>query len=222
MFSIQRLPQNIGGLSQQCRRTITSSSPKLAERFADPLANVFDKPDSPRTSRTPQRYEPPPSTVRRTVRAPPSAAQIGQRAQNLLSATASSKTLEDAQKSKDIQDMSKQITRRWRAGDVYAPHDLTGVEMSKWKKVHQKGRPKKDAFDVLRLNPLDLYKNFTVMSEYVTEMGRIKPRSETGLRPVNQRKVAKAIRRAIGIGLMPSVHKHPELLRKDFYQNHTQ
>lgn len=37
--------------------------------------------------------------------------------------------------------------------------------------------------------------------------------SETGLRPVNQRRVAKAIRRAIGIGLMPSVHKHPELLR---------
>lgn len=54
--------------------------------------------------------------------------------------------------------MGRQITRRWRAGDVYAPHDLTGVEMNKWKKIHQKGRPKKDAFDILRLNPLDMYK----------------------------------------------------------------
>ena len=50
------------------------------------------------------------------------------------------------------------------------------------------------------------------MSEYMTTMGRIKHRSQTGLRPVNQRKLAKAIRRAIGLGLMPSVHKHPEIL----------
>lgn len=54
--------------------------------------------------------------------------------------------------------------------------------------------------------------NFAIMSEYVTDMGRIRHRSETGLRPVNQRKVAKAIRRAIGLGLMPSVYKHPEIL----------
>jgi small subunit ribosomal protein S18 len=50
------------------------------------------------------------------------------------------------------------------------------------------------------------------MSEYMTEMGRIKPATETGLRPVNQRKMAKAIRRAIGVRLMPSVHRHPEIL----------
>jgi len=54
--------------------------------------------------------------------------------------------------------------------------------------------------------------NFAVMSEYMTEMGRIKHSSDTGLRRVNQRKIAKAIRRAIGIGIMPSVHQHPELL----------
>lgn len=50
------------------------------------------------------------------------------------------------------------------------------------------------------------------MSEYMTSMGRIKHRRDTGLRPVNQRKIAKAIRRAIGVGLMPSVHRHPEIL----------
>lgn len=50
------------------------------------------------------------------------------------------------------------------------------------------------------------------MSEYMTTMGRIKHRNETGLRPVNQRRIAKAIRRAIGLGLMPSVHRHPEIL----------
>ncbi len=50
------------------------------------------------------------------------------------------------------------------------------------------------------------------MSEYSSSMGRIKPREATGLRRVNQRKVAKAIRRAVGMGLIPSVHRHPEIL----------
>jgi small subunit ribosomal protein S18 len=55
--------------------------------------------------------------------------------------------------------------------------------------------------------------NFSLISEFMTSMGRIKHSSETGLRPVNQRKMAKAIRRAVGMGLHPSVHKHPEILR---------
>ena len=50
------------------------------------------------------------------------------------------------------------------------------------------------------------------MSEYMTATGRIKSRLETGLRAVNQRKIAKAIRRAVGMGLSPSVHEHPEVL----------
>jgi small subunit ribosomal protein S18 len=53
-----------------------------------------------------------------------------------------------------------------------------------------------------------------MISEYMTEMGRIKHSKDTGLRPVNQRKIAKAIRRAVGLGLMPSVHRHPLVLKK--------
>lgn len=98
--------------------------------------------------------------------------------------------------------------------------------------------PPSDAFDALNMNPLDQYKvcgmagcfiklfasliwwslrgkNFSIMSEYITPMGRIKHRTQTGLRAVNQRKIAKAIRRAIGLGLMPSVHRHPEILAAD-------
>ena len=51
-----------------------------------------------------------------------------------------------------------------------------------------------------------------MMSEFTTPMGRIKPRKATGLRAVTQRKIAKAIRRAVGMGLLPSVHRHPEVL----------
>lgn len=53
------------------------------------------------------------------------------------------------------QDYSRQITRRWRAGDVYAPHDLSGVEMKKWKK---RSAPTKDVFDVLGFNPEQHYR----------------------------------------------------------------
>lgn len=54
--------------------------------------------------------------------------------------------------------------------------------------------------------------NFAMMSEFMTEMGRIKHPNDTGLRPVNQRKMAKAIRRAIGMGIHPSTHRHQNIL----------
>jgi len=105
--------------------------------------------------------------------------------------------------------LERNQTRDWKAGDIYSPHDLSPSEMKKWRKKYS---PSIDAFDALSINPLHQYKNFSIMSEYMTEMGRIKHSSETGLRPVNQRKIAKAIRRATGLGLMPSVHRHPEIL----------
>ncbi|KAI1199683.1 ribosomal protein S18 [Nemania serpens] len=108
-------------------------------------------------------------------------------------------------------DHMRQLPRRWRPGDVYAPHDLSPSEMTKWRKNTAR---KQDVVDLLGLRPLDMYRNFSVISEFMTPHGRIKRSLDTGLRPVNQRKMAKAIRRAIGLGLHPSVHHHPELLMR--------
>ncbi|KAK4144159.1 ribosomal protein S18 [Dichotomopilus funicola] len=104
----------------------------------------------------------------------------------------------------------RQNQRRWRVGDVYTPRDIGKAEMKKWGKMRA---PLEDVVEVLGFNPVDNYKNFSLISDFMTPMGRIKHSSETGLRPVNQRKMAKAIRRAIGMGLHPSVHRHPEILR---------
>ncbi|AEO62409.1 uncharacterized protein THITE_2106534 [Thermothielavioides terrestris NRRL 8126] len=104
----------------------------------------------------------------------------------------------------------RQMPRRWKTGDVYAPRDLSPTEMDKWRQARP---PETDVVDMFGFNPLDNYKNFALISEFMTTMGRIKHSSDTGLRPVNQRKMAKAIRRAIGMGLHPSVHFHPEILR---------
>lgn len=94
---------------------------------------------------------------------------------------------------------------------MYAPHDLSSVEMDKWR---NRDGPKYDVFDVLDFKPLENYRNFSIMSEFMSPTGRIRSSHHTGLRPVNQRKVAKAIRRSIGLGLMPSIHRHPEILQK--------
>lgn len=48
-------------------------------------------------------------------------------------------------------DLTKQIHRRWKAGDIYAPHDLSGIEMAKWKK---RGKVTRDVFDVVAFDPI--------------------------------------------------------------------
>ncbi|KAI1145896.1 ribosomal protein S18 [Nemania diffusa] len=108
-------------------------------------------------------------------------------------------------------DFMRQLPRRWRTGDVYAPHDMSPSEMAKWRRSTAR---KQDVVDLLGLRPLDMYRNFSVISEFMTPHGRIRRATDTGLNPVNQRKMAKAIRRAIGLGLHPSVHRHPEILMR--------
>lgn len=122
-----------------------------------------------------------------------------------------------------VKQIELQATRNWRDGDVYAPHDLSPVEMQKARRARLSARSNnmapantrkkggKDVLDDLGIDPLKEYKNFAMMSEFMTEMGRIRHSRDTGLRAVNQRRMAKAVRRAIGIGIMPSVHRHPEL-----------
>lgn len=51
--------------------------------------------------------------------------------------------------------MTKQIGRRWKTGDVYAPHDLSDVEMQKWKR---RGKPGMDVCDVLEIDPKTEYR----------------------------------------------------------------
>jgi small subunit ribosomal protein S18 len=55
-------------------------------------------------------------------------------------------------------DLEKQMQRRWRLGDVYAPHDLSGAEAAKWKKLRRKVQPRWDVLDQLGINPIHHYK----------------------------------------------------------------
>ncbi|KAK6842431.1 hypothetical protein PG990_005625 [Apiospora arundinis] len=121
------------------------------------------------------------------------------------------KVLGELQGKNVSENYQRQMPRRWREGELYAPHDLSEVEAAKWRKMTSVQR---DLVDLLGLRPLDMYSNFSVVSEYMTPHGRIRKRMQTGLTPKNQRKVAKMVRRSIALGIHPSVHRHPELLMR--------
>lgn len=78
--------------------------------------------------------------------------------------------MEDLKSNKLASDLTKLVQRRWKAGDVYAPHDLSSTEMKKWRK---RGRPESDAFDVLDLNPIEEYKVRILPPQITLEMVRL-------------------------------------------------
>ncbi|GHJ85482.1 hypothetical protein NliqN6_1884 [Naganishia liquefaciens] len=59
-----------------------------------------------------------------------------------------------------------------------------------------------DPFYILDVNPIDESTNHKLVSAYVTQMGKIKTRAETGLTWKNQRRVGKMVRRARAMGLI--------------------
>jgi small subunit ribosomal protein S18 len=61
---------------------------------------------------------------------------------------------------------------------------------------------KTDPFLRLNLDPLDCALNPHILTSFVSELGRLKSRAETGLTWRNQRRVGKAVRRARSMGVM--------------------
>lgn len=61
-----------------------------------------------------------------------------------------------------------------------------------------------DIFRQLEIDPVKECMNAKLLSAYVTQLGRVKTRAETGLTMRSQRKVAKAIKRAKMMGIMPT------------------
>ncbi|KAK5114529.1 hypothetical protein LTR62_002464 [Meristemomyces frigidus] len=233
--AFKRLTLQSKPLCQYCRRTFTSSQPAREQQPATAafteLVEASRRENSTAQSQRINNRRASPSDTQPTsnpffpttnTKQRPDLHELGvnlirQSQASSRAATTSDQKRAELDRTTARKDLEQQIPRRFRAGEVYAPHDLSGVEMSKWKKLRRKARVPshgRDVLDQLGLDPRKEYKNFSMMAEYVSDMGRIKHRSETGLRPVNQRRVAKAVRRAIGSGvLMPSVYKHPELLK---------
>ena len=91
---------------------------------------------------------------------PADSSRVGSRssfAKGLLDHSRNAKVVADLEKARLRSDMGLQMQRRWKVGDVYAPHDLSVQEMAQWKKFAARP-PRQDAFDVLALDPMKEYK----------------------------------------------------------------
>jgi small subunit ribosomal protein S18 len=64
-----------------------------------------------------------------------------------------------------------------------------------------------DMFRQLSMDPLDFSLNPSVLSNYISEMGKIYSRNVTGLTSRSQRRLGKAIRRARMIGVLPQLSR---------------
>ncbi|QSL64668.1 hypothetical protein MERGE_001970 [Pneumocystis wakefieldiae] len=93
---------------------------------------------------------------------------------------------------------------------LYSPYDLSFEKNLAYR--YSLNNVKKDPWKQLCISPLKHYKSFNVLSEFITEMGRILPRDETGCSAKHQRQLAKAIRRCRGIGLLSTTQRHPTYL----------
>jgi ribosomal protein S18 len=68
-----------------------------------------------------------------------------------------------------------------------------------------------DVFHQFHLDPLSQVTNPAILSQFLSEMGKIYSRSVTGLTLKTQRRLGKAIRRAKMMGIIPVLSTHKQL-----------
>ncbi|KAF7793639.1 hypothetical protein EIP86_004754 [Pleurotus ostreatoroseus] len=114
-----------------------------------------------------------------------------------------------------------QITvRGWNTGQVTTVKDyrrsgrLERTEPRAPRKPWQLGPNAKvsreaDVFYQLGINPLNEAMNSRLLSNFVTTMGKVRPRSVTNLTWKTQRRLGKAIRRAKMMGIIPILSRRP-------------
>ncbi|KAI9490461.1 ribosomal protein S18 [Zychaea mexicana] len=105
-------------------------------------------------------------------------------------------------RAKAASDATRSFQKIHKVGDLYHPEDLNDARYQE-RLRQRRGRPNtptQDPFEVLDLDPLHEYKNVRLLSYFVSDMGKILPREQTGVSAKNQRKLAKAIKRARAMG----------------------
>ncbi|KAH3671396.1 hypothetical protein WICMUC_004693 [Wickerhamomyces mucosus] len=102
---------------------------------------------------------------------------------------------------------------RFSKGQIYDPFDFSIAKINLERKfAKQDSKNNIGIFDRKRLNPLNFYTNPIELSKYLTTTGRIQPRDVTKLSVKNQKRLAKAVKRARSVGFLSSVHRDVSLL----------
>lgn len=99
---------------------------------------------------------------------------------------------------------------------IYDPYELKKARMIEPRPRRQRpprlGPPraealKSDPIPYFNIRPDHEHLNPIFLNGFLTDMGKIKGRNETGLTRKSQRLVGKAIRRARAMGVLPTMHK---------------
>ena len=147
-------------------RDIVDSNP-LIETVAESLNRADNRPLSrlqPQQSRSPTLDALEPRSATKPAPRPGlgNAALTKLFSDELSEANRTVRRLEDPvlenQRASRRRDLELQMQRRWKVGEVYAPHDLSGVEGNKWKQLRKKTKQPVDVIDLLGINPLHFYK----------------------------------------------------------------
>ncbi|CCL99432.1 uncharacterized protein FIBRA_01450 [Fibroporia radiculosa] len=107
--------------------------------------------------------------------------------------------------------------RGFRSGRLLSPYQYSRKERTKTQRraarsllgPNAKESRELDYFHQLEINPLHECTNSSLLSNFVTEMGKIRSRAETQLTWKTQRRLGKAIRRAKMMGIIPVLSKRP-------------
>ncbi|KAF8978311.1 hypothetical protein BGZ46_006609 [Entomortierella lignicola] len=124
----------------------------------------------------------------------PQLGSINVSSHNLVSRRFKSDALEeeDARAPRSPSEHIKTARGNFRKGDIYSPSDLNDSKPASYPPP-----PKPvDELKILNINPIVEYKNANLLSHYITPLGRIMSREQTGLSAKNQRRLTKAVRRA--------------------------
>jgi small subunit ribosomal protein S18 len=108
--------------------------------------------------------------------------------------------------------------KRLQPQESYLPRDLNDLWNSALErpKRFDDRKIKQDAIKAFDINPKREYRNVGLLNRFITKMGLIKNRRETGLTEKNQKQISKAIRRARSMGLMPFTFRNSYSSRDDF------
>lgn len=117
------------------------------------------------------------------------------------SAKGTEKSVDGSTKSQAIKTLEPRLIRGFEYSTIYDPFDFSMAKIN----IDRKNRSKFKLFGN-NVNPLDLYTSPEILSQYMSSTGKILHSDVTGLSAKNQRRLAKAIRRAQAIGLLSKTH----------------
>ncbi|SMN19951.1 similar to Saccharomyces cerevisiae YER050C RSM18 Mitochondrial ribosomal protein of the small subunit, has similarity to E. coli S18 ribosomal protein [Maudiozyma saulgeensis] len=101
----------------------------------------------------------------------------------------------------NIKTLEPKLIKSFEYSTIYDPFDFSMARIN----LDRKHKSKFKLFGN-NINPLDLYTSPEILSQYMSSTGKILHSDVTGLSAKNQRRLAKAIRRAQAIGLLSKTH----------------